>query len=346
MGTLSASRAIVSVACLGAVLAASVATWADPSPEAEPRFTIHRTVAPAVSEEIEPPPVGSYEQRYPYPIPRAFADRTDERGGRQIHFVYMVPNDRPDEHLDELGVLENSVRSVNAWMAQRTGLRWRLDTFTFTWDDPATPEEDPAPIQAVDVTFVFVDRPGSELATLDAVQQELTARGLDRTEKRYFTYVASDGGPACGVSRTPLYPGQEPVGWDPYVEGKYAQIHLFSNPACRSREFATGPAAPSWAEAIVLHEIVHNDGHLVAYAPHSCSPANGHPCRPFNNVTIGDDELLPSDPERVDVMYPTATVPLSEKVLDVGNDDYFRHPFTWRDLEDSPYLEPAGGGNS
>jgi hypothetical protein len=40
-------------------------------------------------------------------------------------------------------------------------------------------------------------------------------------------------------------------------------------------------------------------------------------------------------------MYPYVTVPLSEKVLDRGNDDYFDHDLPLADLIDSPYLVPV-----
>ena len=305
-------------------------------------FTTHATsVVPAADEQPVPPPVGSFTQRYPYLIPRASVDRPDERAGRQIHFVYLVPNGFPDERLDELAVLEDSVRAMNGWMAGETGLRWKLDTFVFEWDDPATPEADPVAIEAVDVTFLRIDRPGAELTDLTAVRDELIARGFDHPEKRYFTFAANNAGLTCGVASTPLYPGQEPVGWDPSIDGKYSMGNLFSDPGCRMREFATGPADPSWVEAVVLHEIVHNDGHLVAYAPHSWPPASGHPRRPVPSLKIEDIEVIPEDPERYDVMYASASFPLSEKVLDLGNDDYFRHPFPWRDLDQSPYLESA-----
>jgi hypothetical protein len=33
------------------------------------------------------------------------------------------------------------------------------------------------------------------------------------------------------------------------------------------------------------------------------------------------------------------TVPLRDKALDNGHDDYYDHPFPYRDLSESPFLE-------
>ena len=40
-------------------------------------------------------------------------------------------------------------------------------------------------------------------------------------------------------------------------------------------------------------------------------------------------------------MYPFAGVPLSEKTLDLGNDDYFRHDLPLADFVDTPFLRPV-----
>ncbi|MDQ4123981.1 MAG: hypothetical protein M3134_00075, partial [Actinomycetota bacterium] len=60
----------------------------------------------------------------------------------------------------------------------------------------------------------------------------------------------------------------------------------------------------------------------------------GHVC----TVAIPISSL---DPERFDVMYPYAGVPLAEKKLDIGHDDYFRHSLPIEDFVDSPFLRPV-----
>lgn len=294
------------------------------------------TAAPGTSE-AESEAVTAETQRYPWLFPRSTADRPDERSGPQIHVVYLVASDYPDERLDELGVLEDSMRSVNHWFRQQSGnLQWRVDTYTFEWDDPATPAQDPIQVPAIDVSFLRSERPGSELADLDAVIAELDAHGFDEPNKRYLSFVTADAGVVCGVSRSPSLPsGFEPTDSDPNEVGNWPTVFLFSVEGCHSHDFAPNPTTPSWVEAISTHEIIHNDGIVPPYAPHYCWPGLGHVC------TAVIRNFLGPDPETPDLMYINITGPLTEKVLDRGHDDYFRHPFTWRDLEQSPYLESA-----
>jgi hypothetical protein len=69
-------------------------------------------------------------------------------------------------------------------------------------------------------------------------------------------------------------------------------------------------------------------------------PAIAHVCTGVLGLTEGDLNL---DPERTDIMFPFVSVPLAERVLDIGNDDYFRHSIPHLfDLANSPYLEEVG----
>jgi len=60
---------------------------------------------------------------------RATSDRADEKPGRQVHVMYVLTSDAPDDKLDQFGTLEGSVRSWNSWFATQTGGKeLRLDT--------------------------------------------------------------------------------------------------------------------------------------------------------------------------------------------------------------------------
>ena len=273
------------------------------------------------------------------PLPRAESDRPDFDSGRQVHLIYLVPADAADEALDVDGTLECSIRAQQQWVAEQTeGLEWRLDTFL----TEVVVDGQKRTVAAPDVTFVASPQPAENLDSGGAVRQELRARGFDDPDKRYLTYVESGSG--RGICGDALYPiprlGER---WG----GQYAQVYLNSSEGCGSDEFGV-PGAPSFAETVAQQELMHNDGMTPPGAPHACllgfPPGIAHVC----TVAIPIPEL---DPERFDVMYPFAGIALSEKKLDIGHDDYFRHGLPIEDFADTPFLRPVAdrptvpGGN-
>lgn len=258
---------------------------------------------------------------------RATKDRPDVRNGRLLHVIYLVPSDRPDQRLDTDGTLQCSMEAQNRWLKEQTGLRWRYDTYVVT----RKVRRKRVRTEFVDVTFVRSGRSAAELDGAGEVSDELNLRGFNHADKRYLTFAASgsDGGP-CGDAFWPF------ASQDPNADGQYAQVYLLSSEGCHADEFGV-PGAPSFAEMIAQQEVMHNDGMVPIGAPHGCGPISlpAHVCTgPLAFV----DGL---DPERFDVLYPFVSVPLSQKKVDIDNNDYFRHPFPYRDLDQSPYLEPA-----
>lgn len=265
-------------------------------------------------------------------IDRSFNDRPDIKDGRLVHVVYLIASDFDDEKLDVKGTLDCSVRAQNDWFIKASGgLRWRFDTFMGT----VAKGNRRIKTELVDVTFVQSARPGSELDSAVDVQAELTILGFADTEKRYLSFVASEGGGACGDA---IYPISAPPQWS---DGQFAQVYLFADAQCKSHDFGP-PGQAGFADMIAQQEIIHNDGLVSPGVPHGClmgtPPGAAHVC-------TGPLAMTELDPERADVMFPFVSVPLSEKILDIGNDDYFKHAApTYLDLEDSPYLEQAVGG--
>jgi len=261
--------------------------------------------------------------RYPYPIPRSTVDRPDTQDGRLVHVVYFLPADKPDESLDVAGVLDVSVAAQNAWLARETGgRRWRFDTFSFD----ATVDGAAQRITAYDVTFVRSSRSSSELRDITTIDDELVAAGLTQTDKRYLIYAAVDGNGSCGSA---YYPLGQPT--NSAADGKYAGVYLDSSTGCRARDFATSVGSPGMTETIAQQEIMHNDGVVPLSAPHQCLPNYLHVCTPGLALTG-------LDPERFDILFPFVGVPLRDKKLDLGRDDYFQAPSTIRDLARSPFL--------
>ena len=270
----------------------------------------------------------SLPARYPWEIPRSDTDRPDEVSGPQIHPVYLLRWSAFDERLDVRGVIEDSIRAQNAWFREQSqGLQWRLDTFTFEWRDPSDPDAEPIEVEAADVSFLRHPREPFSIPDL------LAAHGLNDPDKRYLVYAAALAGGECGLSD---YDATEPVEG---VDGRNAVVLLDSPAECRARDFAPGPDQPSFAESIAQHVLVASEGLVPVAAPHHCGGLvwTGSVC---TGPLVADPE---QDPEFPDLMFPFAgLLPLSDQVLDRGNDDYFGHPFPYVDLEDSRYLEPAG----
>ena len=323
---------ITSALAIAALLLLSIVTPATAHTDHGPDLGIARILAPAtgqaadVDDGVDAALAG---QRYPWAFPRSTVDRPDEKVGRQIHVIYLVPAAAPDDHYDTLGVLEDSLRSMNHWMRQQTGnQQWSLDTYTFR------PEGSSEPVNAIDVTFVASDKVQSQLGSVSAVQGELEARGFDDPNKRYLSYVAANAGGVCGDAWYPLDPSPTEV------DGKYADVYLYSSEGCNPRDFATSPTEPSHVEATAMQELIHNDGMVPLVAPHDCLVsllAFGHVCT--GPLWASDVVGQGLDPERFDVMYPYVGVPLGEKKLDEDHLDYYRHLAPYRDLEQGLYLE-------
>ena len=301
-----------------------------PPLSADPGLRLARDLAPPDAAAADEP-APAITQRYPFVIPRSDSDRPDEREGSLLHLVYLLPAGAPDERLDQLGVLEDSMRAQNAWFADRSGgYRWRLDTFTFQWDDPATQVVEKTSRELVDVTFARSSLPASELSEGFAVAAELRNLGLSEPDKRYLSYVASDGAGACGDSiySIPADPNER-------IDGKYAQVFLDSAPGCMARHFAPDAKTASYTEAIAQHEVAHNDSAAWVLAPRTCRVDFG---AGFGHVCTLPFVLASQDPERFDLLFPFTGLSLEDKMLDIGHDDYFAHPWPYRDLDESVYL--------
>lgn len=285
---------------------------------------------PAPAPVPRPDRLGEPEARFARlcpKVPRATRDRPDIEDGPLVHVVYLVPDDFPDEKLDVNGTLHCSILGQQLWFREQSdGLEWRVDSFKTKVADGGSRART---VEITDVSFVESALSGAALSGGSAVLRELQVRGFDEEDKRYLTYVASESA-ACGDA---LFP----ISSDPAADGKYAQVYLFSE-GCHSHDFGS-PLEPGYPEMIAQQELMHNDALTPIGAPHTClivPPfAFAHVCTPLVKTEGG----LNLDPERIDVMYPYISVPLSEKLLDRGHDDYFQHLMPGvRDLDQSPYV--------
>lgn len=217
-------------------------------------------------------------------LPRATADRPDERPGAQIHVLYVLPSDGADDALDTNGTIAASVQNLQNWLKGQTGGNgMRLDT--------AGGE--------LDVSFVRLTESDAQLAgrglfMRDAIETGTRAAGFNDPDKIYAAYYGGSNTAACGGGA-----------WPPALPGNLAALYL------KATYGADWPCYdPSLSrnglqlmDLAMLHETLHTLGFVATCAPHHTR--SGH---------VSDSPT--------DLMY-AGDQPWTPQVLDVGRDDYF-----------------------
>jgi hypothetical protein len=158
--------------------------------------------------------------------------------------------------------------------------------------------------QQLDISFVKLNATTADLqpvgSRFDRIVSGLDAAGFSSPMAKYVVYYdgPSDGSNVCG----------EGAG---SADGEGVGI-VFVN-SCAG--------VPS--SVVAAHELLHALGALPEPGPpHACPGDAGHPC---------DSQF--------DILYPYSdTTPLSGLTLDFGHDDYYAHPGSWFDIQDSRWL--------
>ena len=124
-------------------------------------------------------------------IARSTVDRPDDSDGYQVHLLYVLPSDAPDELLDTDGTILTSATAANNWFKEQTGARLRFDTFQ----------------GALDITFVRLNRTDAQYNALgptrgQTIRSDLNAIGFKSPRKIYAMYYggAPSGLSGCGQS--------------------------------------------------------------------------------------------------------------------------------------------------
>lgn len=166
----------------------------------------------------------------PSALPRATEDRPDEVAGEQVHFLYVIPTDAPDEHLDVNGELTTSIARMQAWLARQTrGPKLRLDTY----------QGQP------DITFVRTSL--EPIFDEDhTIRQYVERLGFANPSKLYLMYFSTYGD-TCGLGNVGL---------------KASVVWL----SCTS-QFRSGGTF-SVLDAAAMHEILHALGAVDEGVPH------------------------------------------------------------------------------
>ena len=241
-------------------------------------------------------------------IERATTDRPDEKTGRQVHLMYVVPSDGIDEQLDQTGTLEGSARIWNAWLAAQTGGKeLRIDTHGGG---------------KVDVTYLKLARTDAQMNVAGGnvraqLEFQLLLNGFNSVDKVYLVYYGGDGD-GCGRGA-----------WPPTLPGNVGAVYIGAAAGCTDTPFATGTEPPAFLEFMALHETMHVLGFAAACSPHHTE--TGH-------VSDGVTDLMYSGRQ-------AGAQPWRPSTLDINLDDYYGLAVPGcLDLSNSAFLDPLPAG--
>lgn len=255
-------------------------------------------------------------------LPRITSDRPDDFTGHQVHVVYVLPSDSPDEQLDKDGTITRSVNAFAQWLCKQTGgSALKIDTAD----------------GGLDITFVRLSAPDSELLsgtalswkvnlnsnpfTRDDLERRLPSFGLNDSKKIYAVYYGGTSNTSCGGGP-----------WPPELVGHVAALYIhgsFGNnpaiPRCETNPFASSVQKPGYREFTMLHEIFHTLGMVPSCAPHHT--LRGHTSDSTADIMYQGDGYWDYD----------------RLTIDVNHDDYYKASIPGcADLSSSVFLSPGG----
>jgi len=227
----------------------------------------------------------------------------------QVHVVYAIPADGTDQFGAYASRIASDTAAIDAWwQAQDATRTLRFDLYPF----PGCTSR----FGMLDIGFARLPHEGAYyLGTaperFERLIADLPSFASLSTQKILVYYDGPVPDPQlCGVSNV-----------DPGRGGPYGFAFVWLQSGCPN-DVGQG----KFSAAVAAHELVHGLGALSGGgAPHVCtSPEEaGHVC---DSTT--------------DILYPYASesTSLEVQVLDFGRDDYYGHPGTWFDAQDSPWL--------
>ena len=220
--------------------------------------------------------------------------------GYAVHVVYARPPGAADRFGELAPRIVGDVAAMEAW--------WRSQ------DAARSPRFDLFPIAcasmfgALDVTNIALTQPISGVnRAFTEIRSQLSLAGLNQPEKIYLVYY---DGPTGQTGRQQIC-GQGAPPRDASTPGM-ALVYLDS---CGALD------TDSLRPVVAIHELVHVLGAVDDGAPHLCN--DGHVCDfepDLMTASLSGNEL-------------------ETHVLDSGRDDYYGHAGTWRDVQDSLFLE-------
>lgn len=175
---------------------------------------------------------------------RATFDRPAEVTGRQIHVIYLLPSDGIDRGYDTTGILAHSVALFQNWLAARTGMWLRQDT----WNG------------YLDISFVRSSRSDAANAAygtrlLSRLYAEIRLAGFDTFNTRYLIYYEGSNPLTCGNAMQ-----------DGPVAAVYLRGKVGGNSCGGGISLRLGMVPDYW-EFAMLHEVMHTLGIVDPAAP-------------------------------------------------------------------------------
>jgi hypothetical protein len=242
----------------------------------------------------------------------------------QIHVVYAIPSDGPDNFAADAPLIVADVAAIDAWWRGQDPTRTpRFDLYPF----PSCP----AGFGQLDLSFVRLPNPAASYTDTNQRTSLLSDELLRSAGAEVKTLVYYDGPVAdpnvCGTTAFV----------QPTEGGRFGGTFVWLQ-ACDDDLGAGGETS-----RVAAHELLHDLGaEPDTGPPHGCPPPNdGHPCDSTS-----------------DILYPFVQTgqTLANAVLDVNRDDYYGHSGSWWDVQDSDWLErlpqfpltitASGGGGS
>lgn len=234
-------------------------------------------------------------------------DRPDDADGYQVRVWYVLPSDGKDEEHDKNGRIDRAIASANGWLEKATGgTRFRLDTCDGRLD---------IGFKRLSKTDAQIKQTGAFV--LDQIAREMGPRG----RKLYAVYYGGDSNYSCGGGQLP-----------PTRVGHVCAMYLHGNPTTAARpcddwELARPDLPLGYFELGLVHEIFHTLGAAASCAPNH----NGE-----GHVSDGARDLLHRGPDNW-IIGP-------ETVVDIGNDDYWKHGTSCLDVSKSVFFDPLPDG--
>jgi hypothetical protein len=223
----------------------------------------------------------------------------DATPGFAIHIAYVRPPGGADRLADWAPRIVGDAAAIDAW--------WRAQDPTRSPRFDLYPFACASPFGQLDISNVTLPQAAGQVDTaFTTIRFLLAQHGFVQPEKTYLVYYdgpveqLSPDFEVCGVGDTP--------------SGPLPRIAIVFLQACEAEGSTFRPI-------VAVHELVHTFDAVSVAAPHHCS--SGHVCDVANdllNASLSGEEL-------------------ETHVLDGGRDDYYGHPGTWTDVQDSLFLE-------
>jgi hypothetical protein len=131
--------------------------------------------------------LGGWNSAPPPAVTRNATNQADDVTGVQVHLVYAVPSNGPDERLDQNGRIADQVTVAQRWLQQQVGRRMRFDTYR----------------GAPDITFLRLTQTHQEIRRIgvdSVLRMALRGASLDAADKfNVIFYEGSRDDRACGA---------------------------------------------------------------------------------------------------------------------------------------------------